>query len=91
MHNYVIINNIKEKHYNFVMEFIVDDTYLFKGHTYLIENINKQVDENITPFTLGKFIQYIPTPYWGTIYDKGKALFENGIVSENNYQFISSS
>lgn len=79
------------------MEFSNTTNYEFHGPVYLIEdvNVNKmksfiRKDEalNKEVFFLGKFICYIAVPMAGEIYDQGKALFVNGVITSNYFSYV---
>jgi len=70
----------------FENEFIKNNLYIFNHFSSLIENKNKDINDN--PFNLGKFISYLSIPYWGEVLDRGKAVFENGIINSNDFKYV---
>ena len=81
------------------MEFSNTTNYEFHGPLYLIEDpntntntnnniIRKKEDEKKEIYFLGNFICYISVPMAGEIYDQGKALFDNGIITSNYYSNV---
>lgn len=79
------------------MEFSYTTNYEFNGPVYLIEDVNvnkmkslirndKEVNKEF--YFLGKFICYIAVPMAGEIYDQGKALFDNGIITSNYIAYV---
>lgn len=80
----------KDKNKNKDIEYVVNNEYAFYNSFDLIENINKELDlkTNNNPINLGKFIKYLTILYWGDMLDRGKAVFENGIVNSNDFKYI---
>ena len=79
------------------MEFSNTTNYEFHGPSYLIEDVNVNKINNLIRkeqsgdkdiFILGKFICYIAVPMAGEIYDQGKALFDNGIITSNYFSYV---
>jgi hypothetical protein len=71
-----------------IAEFNPDEKYFFIGSKILIENINENNFANDNKICLGNFIKYIAVPLWGDWLDDGKAEFEFGIISKNDYNKI---